>query len=98
MLCCWLQVLDVAHWASLPPGKQAELYGRRALVSKAANHPVASFADWLHAAQVLLLLYRAVCEQHLPTVEDQHQGLNEMDSIAADWNSQPGFLYQFELL
>ncbi len=61
-VCCWFQVLDVAHWASLPPGKQAELYGRRALVSRAANQPVASFADWLHAAKVLLLLYYAVCE------------------------------------
>ncbi len=60
----YVQVLDVAHWASLPPGKQAELYGRRALVSRAANQPVASFADWLHAAQVLLFLYHVVDQWH----------------------------------
>ncbi|KAL0042394.1 hypothetical protein WJX77_011151 [Trebouxia sp. C0004] len=46
------KVLDVAHWASLPPGKQAELYGRRALLSRAANQPVHAFADWLRAAQL----------------------------------------------
>ncbi|DBA85409.1 TPA: hypothetical protein ACH3X2_006087 [Trebouxia sp. C0005] len=46
------KVLGVAHWASLPAGKQAELHGRRALVSRAANQPVASFADWLHASQL----------------------------------------------
>ncbi|KAL0030445.1 hypothetical protein WJX79_005663 [Trebouxia sp. C0005] len=46
------KVLGVAHWASLPAGKQAELHGRRALVSRAANQPVASFADWLHAIQL----------------------------------------------
>ena len=54
-----MQALDVAHWASLPSGKQAELYGRRALVFRAANQPAHAFADWLHAAQVLLLLYHA---------------------------------------
>ncbi len=64
MLCCWLQVLDVAHWASLPSGKQAELYGRRALVSRAANQPAASFADWLHAVQVLLFLYHVAGQWH----------------------------------
>ncbi|DBA95050.1 TPA: hypothetical protein ACH3X1_002563 [Trebouxia sp. C0004] len=46
------KVLGMAHWASLPPAKQAELYGRRALVSRAANQPVASFVDWLHAIQL----------------------------------------------
>jgi len=49
-----LQVVGVAHWASLPAGKLAEVYGRRALLSRAANQPAASFADWLHATQVLL--------------------------------------------
>jgi len=60
MLCCWLQVLDVAHWASLPAGKQSDLYVRRALLSRAANQPAASLVDWLNATQVLLSLYHVV--------------------------------------
>ena len=63
-VCCWLQVVGVAHWASLPAGKLAELYGRRALLSTAANQPVASFVDWLHAAQVLFFLYLFADQWH----------------------------------
>jgi len=50
-------VVGVAHWASLPAGKLAEVYGTRALVFRAASQPAASFADWLNATQVLLSLY-----------------------------------------
>ena len=70
----------MAHWASLPAGKQAELYGRRALVSRAANQPVHAFADWLHAAQVLPLLYNAAYEERLATLAGQ-QGVTELACI-----------------
>ncbi len=92
-MCCYLQVLDVAHSASLPSEKQAELYGRRALVSRAANQPVASFADWLHAAQVLPLLQHAVSEKHPATVGGQ-QGVTELACIAVRLNVciRPDFL------
>ncbi len=54
----------MAHWASLPSGKLAELYGKRALVFRAANQPAASFADWLNATQVLLSLCHVVDQWH----------------------------------
>ena len=71
----------MAHWASLPAGKQSELHGRRALVSRAANQPVHAFADWLHAAEVLLLLYYAVYEHH-PAILTGPQGVPELTCIA----------------
>jgi hypothetical protein len=81
----FMQILDVAHWASLPAKKQSELHGRRALVSRAANQPVHAFADWLHATQVLLLLYHAVYEDH-PAIVAGQQGVAELICIAVCLN------------
>ncbi len=52
-----------------------------ALLSRAANQPVHAFADWLHSAEVLLLLYHAVYEDH-PAIVAGQQGVTELTYIA----------------